>query len=572
MGNTPMANPTEMDRITSPLGRAEAFLAVFLTWVALYLPGLGATELHGEEGRRILPAVTMLKTGDWLVPHVGGEAYCGKPPFINWLVAGSFLLTGRQDEFSARLPSALFVLAFVALLVWFPGDWPRVEARLIAAVIFLTSYGVLKKGHQIEIEAVYVSLTAMALLTWLGLWVRSTSRWALWLVPSVFLTCGMLTKGPPIFLFYYAPVVGVLAYSRRLRALLSFPHLLSLVPCLGLPAAWAYLAAHHAAGQSTAVEQLSETIVRLMPTGIDWSEWATEVLRAFVNPLPWLAFLPLLWRRDFIGHLPPSHLPLLRGARLGLVVSFLAIALVPGNSGRYSMPVLGLESLLLGWVLAGVGELPDEGRLWRSSALTGYALAIPLAAVGLVGIRTDLWALVVLGATVGLTIVLLRRRKLFRTPVQLALLSALLAVVLMLQYALFVPRAHQRAEERRPVAATVASFIPLDESLYLYRPGCLDFLFYLRRPVEYLLDPNEIDNRVRFLLLPEPSYQELQDGPVPAVQPGKTLYRFTFRHYGDFRLLELSPAPMGRPNVVETLATENRSLPNDDGVVPAGQN
>ncbi|MCL5278434.1 MAG: hypothetical protein M1376_00830 [Planctomycetes bacterium] len=51
-----MAAPTEIDRITSPLGRMEAFLAVFLTWVALYLPGLGATKFHGEEGRRILPA------------------------------------------------------------------------------------------------------------------------------------------------------------------------------------------------------------------------------------------------------------------------------------------------------------------------------------------------------------------------------------------------------------------------------------------------------------------------------------------------------------------------------------
>ncbi len=567
-----MAVRTEMDRITSRPGRAEVFLAVFLTWVALYLPGLGAIELHGEEGRRILPAVTMLQTGDWLVPHVGGEAYCGKPPFVNWLVAGTFLLTGRQDEFSARLPSALFVLAFVALLVWFPGDWPRVEARLIAAVIFLTSYGVLKKGHQIEIEAVYVSLTAMALLTWLGLWVRGALRWALWLVPAVFLTCGMLTKGPPILLFYYAPVVGVLAYSRRLRALLSFPHLLSLVPCLVLPAAWAHVAAHHAADQGTAAEQLSETIMRLMPTGIDWSEWATEVLRAFVNPLPWLAFTPLLWRQDFLGHIPPSHLPLLRGARLGLAVSFLAVALIPGNSGRYSMPVLGLESLLLGWVLAEVGELPDAGRLWRRSALTGYALAVPLAAVGLVGVRTDLWALVVLGATACLVVVLLRRREFFRTPVQLALLSALLAVVLMLEYALFVPRAQQRAEERRPVAAAVASFLPPDETLYLYRPGCLDFLFYLPRPVEYLLDPNGIDNRVRFLLLSEPSSQELQDGPVPVAQLGKTLYRFTFRHYGDFRLLELSPIPSERANAQEALTTENRCLPNDDVVTIAGRN
>ena len=92
-------------RIISHLGRTEAFLIVFLTWVAIHLPALGVPDLKSGEGRRILPAVTMLKTGNWLVPRVGGQAYYSKPPLINWRVAGSFILTGRQNELSARLPS-----------------------------------------------------------------------------------------------------------------------------------------------------------------------------------------------------------------------------------------------------------------------------------------------------------------------------------------------------------------------------------------------------------------------------------------------------------------------------------
>ena len=135
-----------------------------------------------------------------------------------------------------------------------------VEARLIAAVIFLTSFGVIKKGRVSEIEAVYVSLTAMAVLTWLALWIRGRSRWALWLVPGVFLTCGMLTKGPPILVFYYAPVICILVYSKRLRTMLSVPHLLSLALCLGLPALWAYAASHQAASRQEVIGQLSETI------------------------------------------------------------------------------------------------------------------------------------------------------------------------------------------------------------------------------------------------------------------------------------------------------------------------
>jgi len=61
-----------------------------ILWGILYLPGLGSLEFKGEEGRRVLPAVTMLRTGNWVLPHVGGEPYFNKPPFFNWLVAGSF--------------------------------------------------------------------------------------------------------------------------------------------------------------------------------------------------------------------------------------------------------------------------------------------------------------------------------------------------------------------------------------------------------------------------------------------------------------------------------------------------
>ncbi|PYI87251.1 MAG: hypothetical protein DMF03_13850, partial [Verrucomicrobia bacterium] len=37
---------------------------VLLVWAAIYLPALGSLEIKGEEGRRILPAITMLQSGN----------------------------------------------------------------------------------------------------------------------------------------------------------------------------------------------------------------------------------------------------------------------------------------------------------------------------------------------------------------------------------------------------------------------------------------------------------------------------------------------------------------------------
>jgi 4-amino-4-deoxy-L-arabinose transferase-like glycosyltransferase len=83
---------------------------VFIVWALIYLSGLGSIEIRGEEGRRILPAVTMLDTGNYLVPRIGSEPYFRKPPLINWLVAASFQITGMRNEWTARLPSAHGIL------------------------------------------------------------------------------------------------------------------------------------------------------------------------------------------------------------------------------------------------------------------------------------------------------------------------------------------------------------------------------------------------------------------------------------------------------------------------------
>lgn len=55
-------------------------LLVLALWAAIYLPWLGATGLHSEEPKRVMPAVEMLATGDFLVPRIAGEPFLRKPP------------------------------------------------------------------------------------------------------------------------------------------------------------------------------------------------------------------------------------------------------------------------------------------------------------------------------------------------------------------------------------------------------------------------------------------------------------------------------------------------------------
>src|SRR5262249_35166249 len=141
-----------------------------LVWALIYLPRLGTLELKSEEGRRVLPAVTMLEAGNYTVPQIGSEPYLRKPPLVNWLVAASFKFSGIRNEWMARLPSVIAVLVVALAFLMIAQRALGPNGALAAAMMWLTNFGLLEKGRMIEIEALYVALTGLAFVVWLSWW------------------------------------------------------------------------------------------------------------------------------------------------------------------------------------------------------------------------------------------------------------------------------------------------------------------------------------------------------------------------------------------------------------------
>ena len=162
------------------MSRVPPVLLVIAVWAAIYLPSLGLSEIKGEEGRRILPALGMLESGNYMEPSVGGDPYFRKPPLINWIIAASFKTFGVRNEWTARLPSVLCILAVGLAFVTVARPTLGVKGSLISALIWLTNFGTLEKGRLIEIEALYVSLCALAMIFWLSCWQQRRSPWLMW--------------------------------------------------------------------------------------------------------------------------------------------------------------------------------------------------------------------------------------------------------------------------------------------------------------------------------------------------------------------------------------------------------
>ncbi|MFN2623789.1 MAG: ArnT family glycosyltransferase [Chthoniobacterales bacterium] len=446
--------------MSAEMSRAASFCLVIACWAAIYLPGLGSLEIKGEEGRRILPAVTMLETGNYLVPQVGSEPYFRKPPLVNWLVAASFKLTGVRNEWTARLPSVLCVL-FVALAFLTAARASLgPNGSLIAALIWLANAGIVEKGRLIEIEALYVSLFGLAFIFWLSLWRQRKSDWLTWTVPWIFLGLGILAKGPVHLLFFYSIVVAVLLFDRDLRQIFSVKHFAGVLIMIGIFAAWAipYWQAMHGAsvGQNWAVQLTGRF------TGDDFKlgSWLMNIPRGLAYFLPWTLLLPLVRRTNWTSN---SERSLARALSWGIAVPFLMVNLLPGGLPRYSMPALVPACWLMAMTLS-APEVRWHDKLWSKRSRQRFVIA-----------------------------------------------TAIVASVGLCAYAAAIVPVLQRRSKVKPIAQKIDRLVPTGEPLYAVDPNYQPFLFYVRSHLIYVSRLEDVPLAARYLLVQAERERELTE-------------------------------------------------------------
>ena len=433
----------------------RAVLVVTLVWAAIYLPRLGALELKSEEGRRVLPAVTMIETGNaahgareffrsYIVPQIGSEPYLRKPPLVNWLVAGSFKLFGVRNEWAARLPSALLVLsvAFAFLAIARRALGPN--GSLAAAMIWLTNFGLLEKGRLIEIEAVYVSLTALAFIFWLTWWNEPGRRWLTWTIPWIFLGLALLAKGPLALFFFYAVVIAILWQANELRQLWRWPHLVGLLLMLGIFGLWAIPYLEMTRAGHVASVWSRQFSGRMSGEDFHLRDWLLNIPRGIAYLLPWVALFPFA-RFAKLENEPEGNFA--RALSLGIITPFLVVSLAPGALPRYTMPLLAPAI----WLLA---------LFVRAHAL--------------------IWP---------------RKLRLAVTWIVVAV------VVAMLIYSLPIIPFLKSREKLRLIARQLEAAIPPNESLYAVDPDYQPFLFYLRRRIVYLKEVSDLPPGAHYVLV-----------------------------------------------------------------------
>lgn len=205
-------------------GRNEArrwpTLPVILLLITLGWVAQGSRALwEPDEGRYSAVAVQMVRSGDWLAPHLNHETpHFSKPPLVYWLIAGSIELLGRSET-AVRLPNALAWLAMIAMMMALA---KRLTDRnpLLGPIVFCTS---LFPFVAVNIVTTDFILTAAECLSVLGfvLWWKDRASYGLWVMWTGF-GVAFLVKGPPALL----PLLPILVFGamERMRIWRIFLH------------------------------------------------------------------------------------------------------------------------------------------------------------------------------------------------------------------------------------------------------------------------------------------------------------------------------------------------------------
>jgi 4-amino-4-deoxy-L-arabinose transferase-like glycosyltransferase len=335
------------------------------------------------EGRYAVVSQEMALGGDWVTPKVwiDGELipFLGKPPLFFWMAAASMHVFG-VNEFAARLPSWLAMVALVALMGYILRRYTDERTSWLAMGLTVVCPVFLGLGGAVATDMLLALFVSGSILVYLAFAredePRLRHRWSLLLF--AILAGGFMTKGPVSLALFGLPVLGWTILHRKWGLLRHHAWGPGIALFLALVVPWFWLCEVRNPG-FLKYFFVNENLLRfvthdygdrygnghLFPRG-------SALVMLLIAALPWSFLGPWTWwraRRDSSYRRDELTSLLFLGFLLPTLFWCLARQLLL----TYLLPMV---PLLCAWLAA---SLPRNALLYRRSArFVGAALAVLL--------------------------------------------------------------------------------------------------------------------------------------------------------------------------------------------------
>lgn len=315
-------------------------------WFALLiLAGYGLRDpWPADEPRFAGVALDMVRSGNWLIPHAGGDLYQDKPPLHFWLMGVGFLLTDSL-RLGFLLPSMLASLGTLLLVYDLVRRLHGCEAGRLAALTLVSCIHFVMTTRGAQIDATLIFFCTLAL--W-GLMRHALLGAPLWvaLLGAFGAGLGVIDKAVGVLAIVLLPLAAYLAGrmgSNKVRIGPVFAILGVFVATIML---WLVPMLWHVASEGTpelaayrdeilfqqTVTRYTQAWHHIRP----WYYYLVEVIPVLWLPLSALLFwLVPRWRIDWREGRAAVWLPLLWAI---FVVVFFSLS--TGKRGVYVLPAL----------------------------------------------------------------------------------------------------------------------------------------------------------------------------------------------------------------------------------------
>ena len=452
---------------------------IFLVGLCFYMAFSWAMPITDPvESNYALTAKEMLQSGDWLSPRIYGQVWFDKPALIYWMLLISYKLFGVTD-FAARLPSAVFSAASLALVDWFVRalGYGR-RTGLQAALILASMLEFWLLAHMVITDAALFFFHSLALCSFFLALVRRSAA----LACIGWIACGfaVLTKGPIGLLLPGFTMCVYLLLDRKMLAnsLVVFrPFNLAMFLVVALP--WyIWMSVHYGDAFINTFLGLHNYVRATVSEHPKDNVWYYYFVLYPVSLLPWTGLL-------FAGR--KAAVLLVRSQQvflcvvIGVTIGF--YSLMATKYPTYIFPVLFFTAVLL--------ALLCQKRQERGLTIHPMLLGVPIL-LFLVGAETAVYKLhltvdaffyLLQLAALAVTLLLFRKKNAAWRVEGTA--TAMLLVMLVLMGYVFTPITQSRS------AKAVMSFVPASAKVVAVSDYSTSAVYYSGKEIVQLVDNPE---------------------------------------------------------------------------------
>lgn len=468
------------------------FSAVTASWT------LSERPLNNHECFVSVTSREMLESGEWIVPTYNGEPRLQKTPLSYWLVAGLAKITGKVDEFTTRLPSAVFGVLSVVAIIYFVNQWLSFRIAILSAAVWATSLGYIRYSHNARPDMGLTFLIMLCFLTFYSA-VSTNSRKRQVVYMLIFwISFGLanLSKGPAPLPLVLVPLFFYVAVFRQWKQIPKLLPVIGVVVFLVIVLPWPLAVAYKMDWNLTTWKH--EFVDRFFGTYASGNKPLYYYLpKMFQFTMPWAAFVPFALAAPFYRVWNKKQ-PVMQFLWLWFVVDVAFLTISGGKRQHYIIPAIPAMAILAGILLE---DMAFSKKAYTSRFTRNFLLShLVILTIGFVALPIVIGQLLhevlyeaILLSVAGLIGILvvagLFRAK--RAPVACGALFVSIAVLVMIGYSSFINPLNYNQPSRQFTQA-VAQKVPASDKLIAYKSASARFIHYFGRSVPKIGTKSEV--------------------------------------------------------------------------------